>query len=687
MRLTKIVVENFRLLQQVNLSLESKTTVIVGRNNSGKTSLTELFRRLLSDSPRFYLEDFSLTVHEKFWNAFLLFQGEAEEEAIRKELPLIEAKFFISYDENAEDLGVLSEFIVDLNPASLEAMAVVQYKLKDGEINSLFLDISHTPGSSNAHQQKLEFFKLIRERLPGLYTTSLVARDPSDETNQKKMELSRLRNLIQAGFINAQRGLDDATHKEKDILGKILERLLSTAASENAEVSDRNTAKELDGVVKDIQQKIDTDFKNHLVKLLPALQLFGYPGLNDPQLHTETTLDVQRLLENHTKLRYAGANGIGLPETYNGLGSRNLILILLQLFEFFKTFQAKQTAPAASIIFIEEPEAHLHPQMQEVFIRKLDEIATAFVTKLNGGNSWPVQFIVTTHSTHIANEAPFESIRYFLCNKKSDKHTCVKDLRVAFSKPPLSFDKDFLHKFLTLTHCDLFFADKAILIEGPTERLLMPKMIEKVSEEEPLLNFNSQYISTVEVGGAHAHHFFEYLDFLELTTLIITDLDTVKAVESVERTSYKKCMVAEGTRVSNTAIKKWFSDEDISPATLVGKTEQQKIVKFRRLGYQVPEEDGRACGRSFEDAFILANATIFDVDGITDNEKAQSAWEKSAKLKKTDFALEYGIHKTDWVVPKYIKDGLKWLATSSGALSELAPTTEVAPTPGDNLGV
>ena len=68
MHIHKIDIKNFRLLEKVDLILEERTTVIVGRNNSGKTSLTELFRRLLSDkSPTFRLEDFSLSVHQNSW--------------------------------------------------------------------------------------------------------------------------------------------------------------------------------------------------------------------------------------------------------------------------------------------------------------------------------------------------------------------------------------------------------------------------------------------------------------------------------------------------------------------------------------------------------------------------------------------------------------------------------------------
>ena len=67
-------------------------------------------------------------------------------------------------------------------------------------------------------------------------------------------------------------------------------------------------------------------------------------------------------------------NGINLPEVYNGLGPRNLIFILLKLLEFFRAFTTRQPESGVHLIFIEEPEAHLHPQMQAVFIRKLNEI-------------------------------------------------------------------------------------------------------------------------------------------------------------------------------------------------------------------------------------------------------------------------------------------------------------------------
>lgn len=72
MQLKKIHVKNFRLLHDAALLLEKKTTVIVGRNNSGKTSLTEVISRLLGEgNTRFSLEDFSCVSRPLFWDAYL----------------------------------------------------------------------------------------------------------------------------------------------------------------------------------------------------------------------------------------------------------------------------------------------------------------------------------------------------------------------------------------------------------------------------------------------------------------------------------------------------------------------------------------------------------------------------------------------------------------------------------------
>lgn len=661
MKIKNARINNFRLLRDIVLSFNDKSTVIVGRNNSGKTSLTEIFRRFFSESnsQKFKLEDFSISAIEKFRQALSMKLAGEEEDIIRDLFPKIELQLLVDYDDNKSDYGVLSEFIIDLEEENTESIINISYHLKDGKIKAFFYDLDD-PNNP-------EFLNIIRERIVKLYTTEITAIDPTDNTNITKVDQSKLLELIGVDFINAQRGLDDVTQSERDVLGKVLSSIFKNASTENASEDMKQKSKALNEEVDKIQQVVDTDLKEKLDDFLPTLEIFGYPGLSDPNLTTKTTFNAETIVESNTKILYEKSEGITLPETYNGLGSRNLIFILFKLFEYFRKYQSNPILVKNHLIFIEEPEAHLHPQMQEVFISKLYSIAETFSNDLNKGVKWPVQFVVSTHSTHIANEADFDTIRYFLT--KNDgilAETEIKDLKEAFKTEEDNDDKNFIYKYLTLTKSDLFFSDKAILIEGATERILMPSFIKKIdSELEKKLS--NQYLTILEVGGAYAHHFYKFLDFLNLKTLIITDLDAIDTNNN--RTA---CLVSNGNDTSNTGLKKWFSD--LQQPTIDGqpsilgqiqlKTFEEKELESRRISYQIAEGEQSPCGRSFEDAFMIANKALF---GITQNEKTaieNEAYDQAKKLKKkkANFALEYALEKTDWNIPLYIKEGITWLS-------------------------
>ena len=271
----------------------------------------------------------------------------------------------------------------------------------------------------------------------------------------------------------------------------------------------------------------------------------------------------------------------------------------------------------------------------------------------------------------MANEARFEAMRYFLSVPDGDgmRRSVIKDLRQGMGGAPQP-DREFLHQYLTLTRCDLFFADKAVLIEGTAERILLPAMIRKTDSTaagQPQLG--SQYLTVMEVGGAYAHRFFDLLSFLELRTLIITDFDAVKPNDSGRRVAVP---VAEGTFTSNGCLKAWFGD--VSPEALLEKPESDKTIGIRRVAFQIPEADGGPCGRSFEDAFILANPARFP---LGDGDHALTAYALAADQKKSTFALEHAIVHTDWIVPRYIAEGLRWLAQGNPAPLEPAPSVAV----------
>jgi predicted ATP-dependent endonuclease of OLD family len=261
------------------------------------------------------------------------------------------------------------------------------------------------------------------------------------------------------------------------------------------------------------------------------------------QFKAITQIALEEQIKNHTDLAYV-EQGLGeeLPSTYNGLGYKNLIKIVFALAEFSKQI-ANNIEVAVPLLFLEEPESHMHPQLQQTFVKFLTKV-------LNKISSKTIQVLLTTHSSHIANAVSFNQIRYV---KKQKTKVLLKDISEFYDTN--KDNADFIHKYLTINRCDLFFADKAILIEGTAERLLIPDMIRKCGEADlyksKVPQLPSQYYSLIEVGGAYAHKFYPFLEFLGIPSLIITDIDSVGD-------NQEKTYVSEGKKSSNATINWWM---------------------------------------------------------------------------------------------------------------------------------
>lgn len=404
-----------------------------------------------------------------------------------------------------------------------------------------------------------------------------------------------------------------------------------------------------------------------------------YGGVeNNINLTVESSISNANLIGNHTDFIYKHNGESSLPETYNGLGYLNLIGIL---FEIETKLEIIKTNPAdINILYIEEPEAHTHPQLQYIFISHIKEHINEYNTdyankKLN------LQSIITSHSAHIVAKSNFDDIIYL---KKQDNSVEAKNFSCLNNEYGAEQDAfKFVKKYLTLDRCELFFADKAIFIEGDTERILMPAIMEKVDkenkekrkEDNSLPNYTpllSQKISIVEVG-AYSHKFMPFFEFIGIKALIITDIDAVDEKN-------KKCRVADAAKTSNASINDFFKNKNkINFIEYLLKLKSENKVKNNiRIAYQIPESEGGYCARSFEDAFVLLNKEFIkenkeslrnygSLKKFEENE-LDNPFDFASKIeKKTAFAstlLYYDIMAEDkikWKVPKYIKEGLEWL--------------------------
>jgi len=654
LKITKIEVRNFRLLNDVTIDLEEGTTALVGRNNSGKTTLADIFELFFtSGTRRLSAADFSATCYNQFLEACQNHDAGLGDNS-GPPLPAITLVITISYSKDMPQYGALAPAIVDFDPECTEAIIQLEYALQGDRRSELFEGVQ-IDSESDYNTQLAEVMKVVSSKLPALYGRTIRAIDPHDETNTRELTLDQLRELIVVDFLKAQRGLNDEKERPRDLIGKVFQELYDAAARTDVGSPHKAIVKEITEAVADIEENLGRNVGKMMEGLVPALEQFGYPGFNDPGPKAITTLNIDKVLTNHTTIHYDGAAGIPLPESYNGLGSRNLILILLKLLGFYREFSARGDVPGIHLVFIEEPEAHLHPQMQEVFIEQLHKLSAIFPSMDKIKTPWEPQFIISTHSSHIANKASFASIRYFKVSTTPQNGYPFTEICDLGREETLN--EEFLHKYLTLTRSDLFFADKAILVEGISERLIVPAAINELK-----LHLANQYVTIVEVGGAYAHIFFPLLDFLGIPSLIITDIDSIGPVTDTKRDAATE--VHNGTTTSNATIKAWRGKKgSLKPTDLIKwATSERLITGNRYLAFQVPERGQEACGRTFEDAFILANPDIWPQDPKLDSKDLEKDARNTAKkFRKSDFAFEYAISKRDWKLPRYIMCGLYWL--------------------------
>lgn len=655
MRISRVEVRNFRLLRKVDIDLDKRTTVLVGRNNSGKTTFAEAITRFLQPSTlKFAAADFSAESYSEYLEAWKAYAA-GDEETARNRLPEISLTLTISYSKDLREYGPLAVAIVDLDPDCTTAIINFSYSLEGGRLSEFFEGVACDPETGEEPDVE-RVLDIVGGRVQTMFTRSIKAIDPGDVLNKRDIALEAVRRLVTVHFLKAQRGLNDEKERPKDLIGGVFQNLFDAASKADNGSAQRETADALTQAIAHIERDLGMKVSAMVKEIIPTLRSFGYPGLADPGLRAETALDIEKVLGNHTSISYDGVAGVSRPESYSGLGSRNLILMLLTLLSYYREYSARGNMPGLHLVFIEEPEAHLHPQMQEVFINQLASVSELFPALDKEEQPWWPQFAVSTHSSHVANRADFSTIRYFrVANDPaggSGHHADVLDLTDVNG-----LNKKFLHQYLTLTRSDLFFADKAILVEGTSERLIVPAVISNTDHK-----LRSQYVALMEVGGAYAHIFFPLLDFLGLPTLVITDIDSIGPVQGKSRDG--ATIVHEGTSTSNATIKDWFPGSEAQiPTALLAAAETDAIISGRRyLAFQVPESEGEACGRTFEDAFLLANPSAEGLtltgDVMQDETLARDAVEG---LKKSDFALRFAVEEEGWNVPRYIQRGLDWL--------------------------
>ena len=655
MRLSKIKIKNYRLLIDAELEVDSKTTLIVGRNNTAKTSCFECIGKVLAGTP-FSFNDYPLSKRENLYANITSFMAkEITFEELYERLEPISIEFLVDYalDDPEDNLGALSPFIIDVDVDTTTALIRTEYKLKADE-KSVWKILEPSYYENGNFTPADDVHNAIISNFNKLFEITIYAINPKNPEETQIKKHKELAELFPFHIIQAERRLgEDGTQDNS------LSSLISDFFDMSEDELDPNVAekvKELRAIVENANKNVQQQSDNILSDLVSNAVGFGYPNGEELQLGVTTQLSIDDQIKNQTQLSYtAGTGKERLPSTYNGLGYKNLIKMEFLLAAFAKKVEKCGDA-CIPLLFIEEPESHMHPQMQHAFAEYLD----AFLARIT---SVGIQTFLTSHSAHIANTMVFSKIRYA---QKTKAGVIYKNLNT-FAQENAS-NTDFIRKYLTLTKCDLFFADKAIFVEGASERLLLPDMIDKCAKagefDSREYKLPAQYYALVEIGGAYAYKFIPFAEFLGIPCLILTDLDSVSGQKGANgRIYYKSVPVSCGETTSNETLKWWvrknkgLSADDNTQIALTDITSMSPADKTRckcHIEFQTTENG--LCGHSLEEAIRNVNRAHYEL-GDTPTEDDLEFSGKS----KTDFALNLICECEDYAIPAYIKDGLVWL--------------------------
>lgn len=662
MKIVNMSVSNYRQFKHAELNFDDGITVLAGANNSGKTSLITLIKNVFtkdkveyseSDIPAVNMQNWINAVYPMFKNFFYEKKGiesienelveniiPEDEGATRTTINTTELKIHISYEPVVDDIKMFADYIMDLDETQhafyfLYTYEVSRRKFVKGiieeynkikhrfeEIEEGIKKISEKSTEQEKYNVELKE-RYLKQVIVGIYVKALAPVcyfcDKTFENRCKFDDVNDFRNLFHFCFIKASRPLDDEESDQAHLLSKQLIRMLKSDEKWMGLIE-----RLPDELLKPIQEKeIDKTVRetslNSLKDTIEALEQTngGQSGtlMLDMQVTEE---DISELLQRITTATY-NVGGYYLGESSQGLGYSNLIYIHLQL----KEYQRDINELKVNMFFVEEPESHMHPQMQQVFIK--------YLLDYKDGK----QGLITTHSNEMVRVAGIMHLR--VIRRAGDFNSELYDpsaILAELKKSTESEDKElakFFDWFFEIGYSELIFADKAIFYEGDTERLYIRKLLTLKKYKK----LKQQYIAYVQVGGAYAKNYEKLIKLLKIKSLIITDIDYGK-----DETVIENILKSETT---NATITKFYRDKYISNPVTVENLYSWKVSKENILDDDLinicfqAKDDGYS--RTLEEAML---SQFFSID--VSYEATVKEWKKRRTDSKLDFSIPMKIN-------------------------------------------
>lgn len=698
--------------------ISPSTTLIIGKNNSGKTTVVNALNMLCqNDQPA--ASDFNLSyLNELFGRYKKDFESNEATNFERLEAPNLEFTLKVEVDFNDEDLMTnLAPFMpisAEGSGESLGVKIVVKVALTEEsafkeEVSKIFKAVDSEGKKLGGSQRFDKFYALLSKETSVIQTDGNLYQTVFIDLLGGAAEKFSLKKLINVKEIKANR------HLKEGVLSSVFNKIVAFQFD-----NDASSRYDLETSIESINEKISGNVGSKSTAISQVLGEVEKSNKVDLNLSGNVTYDA--IMKGLIKYNFIDGDDY-IPEDQFGLGYINLLNIIGEIIHFVDSYEDKSHLSRINLLFIEEPEAFMHPQMQEFFIKRIDNAVKKALEIANASSEvvkkLQCQIAITTHSSHIVNSKihssnTFNNLNYLISRNKCAKVINLTDETVVSDEEGDARRKlNFIKRHIKYKVSELFFSDAIIFVEGITEETLLNYYLEN---HTVLSDF---YISVFNINGAHGKLYLPLARKLSVPSLIVTDLDIKrekceknekhKESESCEvcgqqaknvdaayvpgsNPSFAQITTLDERRTTNSTLKEFNRKLGNKPDNEADKLDDVEFFEDDNLYIVFQKEpiEGQ-CATSLEEALILTNYQnniINDViekckPSIYENiineggkEPRKNLIHNSYKLQKklsdskSEFSNEllFSLLSVERKVdvpslPKYLEDGLNWIAT------------------------